>query len=275
MSTYVISDIHGCYTAFQNMLAQVKFDPAKDELIIAGDIVDRGYENYLMLEFARKHPENVTFLMGNHDKDFQQHCSFLRFLCENMGVKEDFSNLADIVIKNNIAYYDGYGTLQKLLNRDELELADVDLTLADFNAWDKTIDGFEYEVKRKINNRQYIIVHAGYITPEDFSERVERLGHYSIHHFNIWAREEAIIEGSRPPATIVFGHNPTINSKSVYYNNGKVFRKTIERTTYINIDCGYVYKTLLKKGNMAIIRLDDEKVFYLNQRRCRDGVVVI
>ena len=40
MSTYVMSDIHGCYSELMKMLEKIKFDPKKDELIIAGDIID-------------------------------------------------------------------------------------------------------------------------------------------------------------------------------------------------------------------------------------------
>ena len=48
MSTYVISDIHGCFSAFQRMLEKINFSD-NDKLIIAGDIIDRGPENYEML----------------------------------------------------------------------------------------------------------------------------------------------------------------------------------------------------------------------------------
>ena len=40
---YVISDIHGCYDEFQQMLKKINFNPEKDELIIDGDIIDNNY----------------------------------------------------------------------------------------------------------------------------------------------------------------------------------------------------------------------------------------
>ena len=42
MSTYLIGDIHGCYTEFCALLDQVSFDPARDELWPPGDLVARG-----------------------------------------------------------------------------------------------------------------------------------------------------------------------------------------------------------------------------------------
>lgn len=82
MSTYVISDIHGCYTEFMQMLEKIKFDPKKDELIIAGDIIDRGPENLQMLRYMESKPESVMFLMGNHDYDFIGYCRGVEIMCD-------------------------------------------------------------------------------------------------------------------------------------------------------------------------------------------------
>ena len=41
MSTYVISDIHGCYEQFLLLLEKIRFG-ADDQLILAGDAIDRG-----------------------------------------------------------------------------------------------------------------------------------------------------------------------------------------------------------------------------------------
>lgn len=49
MNTYVMSDIHGCYDEFQQMLEKIHFSN-RDLLICAGDYVDRGTKNYEMME---------------------------------------------------------------------------------------------------------------------------------------------------------------------------------------------------------------------------------
>ena len=43
MGIYAISDIHGCYTEFMNVLETASFGDG-DELYILGDIVDRGID---------------------------------------------------------------------------------------------------------------------------------------------------------------------------------------------------------------------------------------
>lgn len=41
MSTYVMSDIHGCYEEYRKMLDKIRFSK-EDILYILGDILDRG-----------------------------------------------------------------------------------------------------------------------------------------------------------------------------------------------------------------------------------------
>ena len=67
MSTYCISDIHGCFDEFQDMLKLINFQK-EDELYILGDIIDRGPQSAEMLWYAtEKAPANVHFLLGNHE----------------------------------------------------------------------------------------------------------------------------------------------------------------------------------------------------------------
>ena len=40
MATYVISDIHGCFNEFDQMLEKIGFS-GKDKLILAGDCIDQ------------------------------------------------------------------------------------------------------------------------------------------------------------------------------------------------------------------------------------------
>ena len=60
MSTYVISDIHGCFNEFMDMLKNINF-PEQDKLIIAGDYIDRGTQSYEMLKWIEDKPKNIIF----------------------------------------------------------------------------------------------------------------------------------------------------------------------------------------------------------------------
>ena len=65
---YVVSDIHGCYEEFMELLEKISFSE-NDELFVLGDVLDRGPEPIKTMQeiMGRK---NVTFLLGNHEYMF-------------------------------------------------------------------------------------------------------------------------------------------------------------------------------------------------------------
>lgn len=71
MSIYAISDIHGCYDMFLEMLDKIQFDETRDTLYILGDIMDRGPKVPEMVRWVWKHEsEHVIMLKGNHEDMF-------------------------------------------------------------------------------------------------------------------------------------------------------------------------------------------------------------
>ena len=273
MSTYVMSDIHGCYTEYMEMLEKIKFDPKKDEVIIAGDIVDRGPENLEMLRYMESEPESVTFLMGNHDYDFIGYCRGVEIMCDKGDGEWCNPSEAYLYRKNykpseayhNKKYYDyfsdDYGTVKKLITGYD------ELMAEDFTHWKQLMCEFPYYAKRTINGRNYIIVHAGYIDETDFHLDLSFSYPRGINEFYIWARDDAIIYGGAKDSTIVFGHTPTIFPSEIFYSGGRVWydENPKKNCRFFNIDCGLVYGKYdgVHNANLACIRLDDEKVFYL------------
>ncbi|VFP79457.1 bis(5'-nucleosyl)-tetraphosphatase (symmetrical) ApaH [Candidatus Erwinia haradaeae] len=67
MSTYLIGDIHGCYKELQLILAQVKFNPDKDQLWLTGDLVARGPHSLEVLRFLYTAGKCIKLVLGNHD----------------------------------------------------------------------------------------------------------------------------------------------------------------------------------------------------------------
>lgn len=67
MPTYVIGDIHGCFKTLQRLLAQISFDPARDELRIVGDLINRGPGSLEVLRWARDLGPCLVTVLGNHD----------------------------------------------------------------------------------------------------------------------------------------------------------------------------------------------------------------
>ena len=62
---YVVSDIHGCYEEYKELLEKINFSD-KDELFVVGDVVDRGPEPIRVLQDMMMRP-NVYPILGNHD----------------------------------------------------------------------------------------------------------------------------------------------------------------------------------------------------------------
>lgn len=257
---YVVSDVHGCYTELMLLLDKAGFDESKDELIIAGDIVDRGSESLDMLRLLEKHPSSYTFLKGNHDAAFADYCRITVdiYRKHRKGRESLQSFLFNDCLWNYVnGYFDHYGTLEKLLDKVKIK---------DLEKWTKLIDAMPYIAEREIGGKKYIIVHAGYITENKYlGFRMCGYGdsylRANIAHFYLWAREDGIEYGGKDGVTVVFGHTPTIFDSSIFYNEGKVWTKRIKKKRFINIDCGLVYDD--KNSNLALLRLDDEKVFYL------------
>ena len=67
MSTYVVGDIQGCLQPLKCLLREVNFDPARDVLWSAGDVVNRGPKCLKTLRFLYEMRDNLVMVLGNHD----------------------------------------------------------------------------------------------------------------------------------------------------------------------------------------------------------------
>ncbi|HET8707761.1 MAG TPA: symmetrical bis(5'-nucleosyl)-tetraphosphatase [Pseudomonadales bacterium] len=67
MATYAVGDIQGCYDALIELLAQCEFNPDRDRLWVAGDIVNRGPRSLDTLQYLYDIQHCVTLVLGNHD----------------------------------------------------------------------------------------------------------------------------------------------------------------------------------------------------------------
>lgn len=63
---FIVGDIHGCGTRPQAHLDQLGFDPAADRLFSVGDLIDRGPESGLALEWLAKPWFHAV--RGNHEQ---------------------------------------------------------------------------------------------------------------------------------------------------------------------------------------------------------------
>ena len=70
MATYAIGDIQGCLEPLRCLLNKIAFDPAKDKLWLAGDLINRGPETLATLRYLYKLRDSLTIVLGNHDLHF-------------------------------------------------------------------------------------------------------------------------------------------------------------------------------------------------------------
>ena len=106
MSHYVIGDVQGCFDELIALCKKIKFNPNKDLLIFAGDLVNRGPKSLDVIDFCLKNKKSVKSVMGNHD-------FYLLYLLEH---KKNNKSLKDILnARNNKKIYKWLKKLPLLL----------------------------------------------------------------------------------------------------------------------------------------------------------------
>lgn len=266
MSTYVISDIHGCYREFMQLLQYVKFDVKVDELYILGDIIDRGPGSEQMFDWVYEHRNgNVHMCMGNHESlfidfmDFYECGEKAKKIMKHHKIEElDISSILTSDMNNKdkevlLQYFnfcenhmqesfDKYGTIGQLMENGKGKKYLYKMR--------EFFRGLPYYFKLKVKGKTIYLVHAFISEPPEECDKFDM----------IWSRAYPNGEPGIPGKIIIYGHTPTVNHYYAYEGNVKI--KKIDGSITINIDCGCYLRT--NNTKLALLRLDDFKVFYSN-----------
>lgn len=111
MATYAIGDIQGCFRTFQALLARIAFDPGRDRLWLAGDLVNRGPRSAEVLRWCVAHEPVVSVVLGNHDLH-------LLLRAEGLRPKKARDSVEDVLQSADRGQLLGYLTRQPFLHRE-------------------------------------------------------------------------------------------------------------------------------------------------------------
>ena len=234
--TYCISDIHGCYDEFKEMMRKINFGP-NDTLYILGDAIDRGADSIKCVRYIMDTP-NIHMLMGNHEQMMMN------------ALTSDFNK--DPGCMANWLENGGTEVLREFCALPEDEQSAV----MDF------IANLPYLSEVKIGEQNYVLVHAGLNVADASAPGKVSTANVLPRQYTddlVWIREKFYRKKALPRSITVFGHTPTLMIKK--RNIGKVWldKKWGDK---IGIDGGCVFG-----GNLLALRLDDMAEFAVEKHQ--------
>lgn len=235
---YAVSDIHGCYDKYIDLLHKINFGP-NDTLYVLGDVIDRGPDGFkILLDMAQR--PNVISLLGNHE------AMAINVLPRMLRAVQPDGSV-------NLTEEDKEAVELWFYNGGELSLADfLWLNKDQMQAvWNYLLRMPLYQ-EVNVGDRQFVLVHGGL---ENFSPS-RPLEDYTPDEI-LWCRSE--------PDTVyyedkevIFGHTPV----QLLDTGGDVSKTpaTIYRNeNLIDIDCGCVFPD----GRLGCLCLDTLEEIYV------------
>ena len=234
MAVYVISDIHGQYDMFINLLKKIELKDT-DTLYVLGDVLDRGPHPIKTLKKLMEMP-NAVCLVGNHEL---MALESLEFMMQDV-TEETIKQLNAEMLEGFLVWAElngGQTTIDEFRALDRDEQSEVIEYLKDFLVYEEI----------SVAGKDFLLVHAGlggYYPGKDIED-------YSLKEL-VWDRAEYDIQYF-PDKYVVTGHTPT---QYIIGNSrpGYIYRKN----NHIAIDCG----SSKHGGRLAAICLDTGKEFY-------------
>ena len=222
---YAISDIHGCYEKYAEILKKINFGD-NDRLYVLGDVIDRGPDGIKIL-FDMMKRKNVIPIIGNHES-------------MALGVMRASSNgSTDVSIKKAYItwmYNGGEPTLDAFMSLDAAQRREII----------SYIDSFMIYANVSAGGREYHLSHT--LPAYDPNIDIHDVSYLEF----IWGEPDYDMIYDENTLFIT-GHTPTGFIDPEY--DGKIYIKY----NHIAIDCGAVFDN----GRLGCICLDTMEEFYV------------
>ena len=205
--TYVMSDIHGEYSLFLELLSKINFSD-NDILYICGDIIEKGPDSIRLAKYIFSH-NNIKVIRGNHEEDF------LKYFHSLMRDREgDYDEVLE--------------RLREYIGGDDAHLLD----------WD-VVDSIE-KLPYYIETEDFICVHAG--VPLDENKNIPDLKTVPIEEL-VYNRTFKIPEVAPFDSRCVFyGHTSSMSvfgdARIVEFHRGIDPPKSIKDIIKVHLDTG-------------------------------------
>ena len=225
--TYFVSDIHGEYELFLELLSKIGFSES-DEMYVLGDIIDKGKSSVRLLRYISRRP-NIRCIIGNHELAF---LDFYHSILEES--PEDF----DEVLRRLGGYFPEDGHLLD---------------------WD-TVDWLE-ALPAYIENEDFICVHAG--VPIGEGGELLPLSSADVRELVNDRRFKNPTVLHESPKCVLFAHTETAaitgEPRIITYKRGAGEAKSIRDFYKIHLDCGAWHT-----GVLGCFSLDMLKTIYIS-----------
>lgn len=230
--TYVISDIHGEYKKYVDMLKKIDFSD-NDTLYVLGDVVDRGEQPVdILLDMMSR--ANVFPIVGNHELIAMD---LLRELMVEI-TEENADTHLNAKLMDKLLQWQMNGGDTTIKQSQKLPKDEREYVL-------NYLEEFAPYELIKAGTRKFILVHSGL---GNFSPEKE-LDDYTLEELTYIRPDYDKRYFDDDNLFIIGGHTPTlaISGKSVIYKNNN----------NICIDCGATFD-----GKLACLCLDTMEEFY-------------
>ena len=236
--TYVISDIHGEYDMFEELLGKIRFCD-RDRLFVLGDMIDRGPDPIKVVRKLMAMP-NAVCLAGNHELMAMECLGFLMREITESTLGELNEDMLDRIL--TWQYNGSKTTIEAFRKLDKQGRNEVLEFLEDLSVYEEV----------SIGENNFILVHAGLgnFSPEksleeySLEELVWERPDYGKQYFN----DRYVVAGHTPTQTIEENPRP-----------GFVYRAN----NHIAIDCGACFEG----GRLAALCLETEEAFYSSENK--------